>query len=210
MGNRQLPISSRWHTDMYVLYIYIHIHIHMYAVYVHMDMWTYVYIYMYICIYILKCLHMYKYTSRPLYGGGSGVCVYFVYVYIVLCFVGLRWVALGPHFASWGDFAPPFGSLWGALGSQGGLLGVTLASLCLPWRSLEPFGAPWAPKGSLDWLWLKMDVQFRGNGSQVFNLRTKSNLAELSPRSGISTQSGARAAAPNPTSLAPGARMTWV
>ena len=22
-------------------------------------------------------------TSRPLYGGGSGVCVYFVYVYIV-------------------------------------------------------------------------------------------------------------------------------
>ena len=23
-------------------------------------------------------------TSRPLYGGGSGVCVYFAYVYIVL------------------------------------------------------------------------------------------------------------------------------
>ena len=25
-----------------------------------------------------------NYTSRPLYGGGSGVCLYFVYVYIVL------------------------------------------------------------------------------------------------------------------------------
>ena len=89
-------------------------------------------------------------TSRPLYGGGSGVCVYFVYVYIVLCVVGLRWVALGPHFAPWVDFAPPFRSLWGALGSQGALLGVTLASLWLPWGSLEPFGAPWASKGSLD------------------------------------------------------------
>ncbi len=142
--------------------------------------------------------------------------MYFVYVYIVLCFVGLRWVALGPHFASWGDFAPPFGSLWGALGSQGALLGVTLASLWLPWDSVGPFGAPWAPKGTWDDFGSKMDVQFRANGSQVRNLRTKSNLAEfsrgspLSPRSGISTQSGARAAAPNPTSLAPGARMTVV
>ena len=76
--------------------------------------------------------------------------MYFAYVYIVLCFVGLLWVALGPHFAPWDDFARPFGSLWGALGSQGGLLGVTLASLWLPWGSLELFGAPWAPKGSLD------------------------------------------------------------
>ena len=90
-----------------------------------------------------------KNTSRPLYGGGSGVCVYFVYVYIVLCFVGLLWVALGPHFAPWGDFAHLFGGLWGALGYQGALLGVTLASLGLPWDALGPFGAPWAPKGSL-------------------------------------------------------------
>ena len=58
-----------------------------------------------------------------------------------------------------------------------------------------------------------MDVQFRANGSQVARLRTKNDLAELSPGfpgSAVSTQSGARAAAPNPTSLAPGARMTVV
>ena len=100
-------------------------------------------------IYISDCYQLVLLLSRPLYGGGSGVCVYFVYVYIVLCFVGLLWVALGRHFAPWGDFAPPFGSLWGALGSQGALLGVTLASLWLPWGAVGPFGAPWAPKGSL-------------------------------------------------------------
>ena len=33
----------------------------------------------YIYIYMINNI-----TSRPLYGGGSGVCVYFVYVYIVL------------------------------------------------------------------------------------------------------------------------------
>ena len=33
---------------------------------------------------LYKCNSQYKQsTSRPLYGGGSGVCVYFVYVYIV-------------------------------------------------------------------------------------------------------------------------------
>ena len=32
-------------------------------------------------------------TSRPLYGGGSGVCVYAVYVYIVLRFVEINIVA---------------------------------------------------------------------------------------------------------------------
>ena len=93
--------------------------------------------------------YVYIDTSRPLYCGGSGVCVYFVYVYIALCFVGLLWVALGPHFAPWGDFAPLFEGLWGALGSQGALLGVTLASLGLPWDALGPFGPPWAPKWSL-------------------------------------------------------------
>ena len=59
----------------------------------------------------------------------------------------------------------------------------------------------------------KLDVQLRANDSQVRNLRTKSDLAEFSPRSpgsGVSTQSGAGAAAPNPTLLAPGAGMTVV
>ena len=40
---------------------------------------------MYIYIYI---------TSRPLYGGGTRFCVYFVYVYILFCFVGLLWMSL--------------------------------------------------------------------------------------------------------------------
>jgi hypothetical protein len=56
----------------------------------------------------------------------------------------------------------------------------------------------------------KMDVQFRANASQVARLRTKSDLAELSGPCGVWAQSGARAAAPNPNSLAPGATMTVV
>ena len=54
----------------------------------------------------------------------------------------------------------------------------------------------------------KLDVQFRANGSQVRSLRVKRDLAEFSRLSGVRAQSDARAAAPNPTSLAPGARMT--
>ena len=42
-------------------------------------------------MYVAYCLlcrlcrlsYIYKYTSRPLYGAGSGVCVYFVHVYTV-------------------------------------------------------------------------------------------------------------------------------
>ena len=34
------------------------------------------------------------YSSRQLYGGGSRVCVYFVYVYIVLWFIGFPWASL--------------------------------------------------------------------------------------------------------------------
>ena len=100
-----------------------------------------------------------------------------------------------------GDFGPPFGSLWGALGSQGALLGVTLVPL---WLLGLPSGA-WDDLGS------KMDVLFQANGPQVARLRIKSDLAELTAASRVSAQiSGARAAAPNPTSLAPGARMTVV
>ena len=52
----------------------------------------------------------------------------------------------GDHFVLLGA---TLGLLWGALGSQGALLGVTLDSLLLPWDSVGPFGDPWAPKGSL-------------------------------------------------------------
>ena len=142
-------------------------------------------------------------TSRPLYGGGSGVCVYSVYVYIVFAL----WVSSGCLWSTfcrpWVDFGHPFGSLWGALGSRGALLNVTLASLWLP---LAPLGRRWTIWGTL--------------GSQVELGLTlhpaHKDLVELSAASGASgatgksAQSGARAAAPNPTSLAPGARMTVV
>ena len=75
--------------------------------------------------------------------------MYFVYVYLAFCFVGLLWMSLELILPSLDDFGLPFGSLWGTLGYQGALLGVTLASLGLPWDALGPFGAPWAPKGSL-------------------------------------------------------------
>ena len=44
----------------------------------------------------------------------------------------------------WGDFGLPFGSLWGALGFQGALLGVTLVPLWLgpPWGHLGHLGLP--------------------------------------------------------------------
>ena len=75
-----------------------------------------------------QCVCRCIYTSRPLYGGGSGVCVYFVYVYIVLWF-GVSFGCLWSSFCSpWGDFGSLWlpwdagGSLWGTLGSQGELL----------------------------------------------------------------------------------------
>ena len=48
-----------------------------------------------------------------------------------------------------GFLGATLGLLLGALGSQGALLGVILVPLWLPWDSVGPFGAPWAPKGSL-------------------------------------------------------------
>ena len=53
----------------------------------HWCVYIYIYLYMHIqCMYIPLSffLSVYIYIRRPLYGGGSGVCVYFAYVYIVL------------------------------------------------------------------------------------------------------------------------------
>ena len=93
--------------------------------------------------------------------------------------------------------APFLASLWSPFGSLG-----------TPWGHL---GHPGLPRGAWDDFGSKMEVQFQANGSQVPRLRTKSDLAEFSGLSGLSAlcaQSGAGAAAPNPTSLAPGDRMT--
>ena len=120
----------------------------------------------------------------------------------------------GAHFAFlWATL----GFLLGSFGAPWSPRGFSLASLWPPFGSL---GTPWGhlghlglPRGAWDDFGYRMDVQFRANGSQVARLRTKSDLAEfsaLSAGSAQSTQSGAGAAAPNPTSFAPGARMTVV
>ena len=63
-------------------------------------------------------------TGRSLYGAGSGVCIHFVYVYLVLrvdgvlCFFGNRFAVLG----------------------------LTLDSLWLPW---DAGGIRWMPLGTL-------------------------------------------------------------
>ena len=63
----------------------------------------------------------------------------FCYVYIVLCFVGLLWVALGLLGAT-------FRLLLGAFGAPWAPKGVSLASLWLPFGSL---GAPWGHLGHI-------------------------------------------------------------
>ena len=110
------------------------------------------------------------------------------------------------------------GRLWTSFWDPLGRLGLPRGS---PWRH---FGFPLAPLGFRGAIWGtlgsqvelgmtfgEMDVLFR-----QYDLCIKNVLAEFSagspgsPGSRVSTQSGARAAAPNPTSLAPGARMTVV
>ena len=129
------------------------------------------------------------------------LCVYS----FVICWSPLG--VFGPHFAVLGA---TLGSFWEPLG----FLGLSLASLWPPFPSLgtplDHLGHLGLPSGAWDGFGSKMDVLFRANGSQVARLRTKSDLAELSAQCGVWAQSGARAAAPNPTSLAPGARMTVV
>ena len=117
----------------------------------------------------------------------------------------------GTHFAL---LAATLGFLLGAFGAPWAPKGPSLASLWSPFGSL---GTPWGhlghlglPRGAWDDFGSKMDVQFRANGSQVARLRTKNDLAEFSELNALWAQSGAGAAAPNPTSLAPGARMTVV
>ena len=134
------------------------------------------------------------------------LCVYS----FVICWSHL--IVFGAHFALLGA---TLGFLLGAFGAPWAPKGLSLASLWPPFGSL---GTPWGhlghlglPRGAWDGFGSKMDVQFRANGSQVACLRTKNDLAELSGGRRVrrvSAQSGAGAAAPNPTSLAPGARMT--
>ena len=130
------------------------------------------------------------------------LCVYS----FVICWSPLG--VFGAHFALLTDRAT-LGFLLGAFGAPWAPKGPSLASLWSPFGSR---GTPWGhlghlglPRGAWDDFGSKMDVQFRANGSQVARLRTKSDLAELSAFSAFSAisrqwaQSGAGAAAPNPT-----------
>ena len=133
------------------------------------------------------------------------LCVYsFVTCWSHLIVFGAPFVLLGAT----------LGFLLGALGAPWAPKGPSLASF---WSHFGSLGTPWGhlghhglPRGAWDDFGSKMEVQFRADGSQVARLRTKNDLAEFSGVSGVWAQSGARAAAPNPTSLAPGARMTVV
>ena len=136
------------------------------------------------------------------------LCVYS----FVICWSPLG--VFGAHFAFLGV---TLGCLLGAFGAPWAPKGLSLASLWLPFGSLgtplDHLGHLGLPSGAWDDLGSKMNVHFRANGAQVARLRTKSDLAELSRQCrqcGVWAQSGAGAAAPNPASLAPGARMTVV
>ena len=141
------------------------------------------------------------------------MCVFCLCVYSFL----ISWFPLGVFGTHFALLRATLGSLLGPFGAPRAPKEPSLTSLWPPFGSL---GAPWGqlghlglPRGAWDDFGSKLDVQFRANGSQVARLRTKNDLAELSGGSAFSAQwahSGAGAAAPNPTLLAPGARMTVV
>ena len=120
-------------------------------------------------------------------------CLWSSFCYFALLGATLGFL-LGAFGAPWAPKGPSLASLWSPFGSLG-----------TPWGHL---GHPGLPRGAWDDFGSKMEVQFRANGSQVARLRTKNDLAEFSGLSAQWAQSGAGAAAPNPTLLVPGARMT--
>ena len=77
---------------------------------------------------------------------------------ICFCSFGCLWSSCC---APWHDFGRPFGTLWGAFGSQGALLGLTLASLWVPWDAGWPAWATLGAQVELGMTLVKMDVRFR-------------------------------------------------
>ena len=103
------------------------------------------------------------------------LCVYS----FLICWFPLS--VFGLHFAFLGA---TLGLLLISIGAPRAPKALSFASLWLPFGSL---GTPWGhlghlglPSGARGDFGSKMDVQFRANASQVRNLRTKSDLAELS------------------------------
>ena len=97
---------------------------------------------------------MYCFNRRPLHGGGSGVCVTSVHVYIVSRFVALLRASLQ---LTWGSLK----SLW-----------LSFSFVVMP---LGPFGAPWAPKKTFSSTICRENWSsfFRVNMERLLCLRTK-------------------------------------
>ena len=103
----------------------------------HIYMYVYIYMYTYIHTYIV----LINSSSRPLYDGESGVCVYFVYVYI---FCDLL-VSFGCLWSSTLLFS--LGRLWACFWEPLGRFGLRRGP---PWRH---FGFPLAPLGRRGAIW---------------------------------------------------------
>ena len=132
---------------------------------------------------------------------------------IQFCDLSVSFDCLWTSFCHFALLGSRLGFLLGAVGAPWAPKGPSLASLLLSpfgslWTPWDHFGHLGLPRGAWDDSGSKMDVQFRVNGSQVARLRTKRELAGIRAGSALSPQGGARAGAPDPTSLAPGARMT--
>ena len=102
-------------------------------------------------------------TSQPLYGGGSGVCVFFVCVYsFLLCWSPLD--VVGAHFAVlgrlWASFWEPLGHLGLPRGSPGRHFGV-------PGAPLGRLGAIWATLGSQVELGMTWGPKWTSNSEQM-------------------------------------------
>ena len=74
--------------------------------------------------------------------------MYFVYKYI-FCDLLVSFGCLWNSFVFFQMTLGPFGILWGALASQGALLGVTLASILVPWDADGRFWGTLASQGEL-------------------------------------------------------------
>ena len=95
---------------------------------------------------------MHTYSSRPPYGDGAGVCVYFL-VYIVLWFVALL--------SLWTSFSYRWAELLGAFRQPLDHIGSPWVATEVALISLKPY----------DRFLTKLDSRLRANGSQVRIMR---------------------------------------
>ena len=124
---------------------------------------------------------------------------------------GFPWRDFRLHLAPFGVHLAPFGIHLVPFGLP---LGVHLGGFGVPLGLLGPLGGSLGCLGAYSRFLSKKGLQFRADGSQVRSLPSKNDLPELIPGlSGLSGSPGSGRnatwpAAPNPPSLAPGARMT--